>query len=299
MTHFRVPASEIINKYADLVDVKRFFQNVDELVIEDDSNGLLTWSPKVVGDAYFYEQLSAKIVDYYPRNKTEFLTALSFISSSDSVLEIGCGDGSFARLLPGRQWHGVDINSIAIESLLKEGLSCELTDVFSDPDYCPPFVPDVICSFQVIEHLTDPSELFKCAARILPQGNKLIVGFPSLDSIFGIGKNKLAPLNLPPHHQTWWTDKAIIEYPNQFGFSIQDYIHCPLDSIHKHFYFTTLCTALLDEKLGSLPSVVRNSMSWLILKLLQRFLYSSKVMSDTRYGFRGQSSIAVYTRNKG
>ena len=188
MTHFQLPASEIIDKYADFVDVKRFFRNIDELVIEADSNGLLAWRPKVVGDSYFYEQLSAKIVDYYPRNKNEFLTALNFIRSSDSVLEIGCGDGSFAKLLPGRKWHGVDINSRAIENLLQEGFSCELTDVFSGPDYCPPFAPDVICSFQVIEHLPDPSELFKCAARILSKGDKLIVGFPALDSIFGMAQ---------------------------------------------------------------------------------------------------------------
>lgn len=212
-----ISAKEIISAYKNIVDISSYFRNVESLSLLEDETGLLQWHPTILGDATFYEEVSSAIHPYYPSEKTEYDKAFDLIHHHRYILEIGCGEGHFGTLFKREQWYGVDINKRAINRAVEKGLNCQVWDAFNDSVedlHCSH--PNVICSFQTIEHLANPGCLFEAANRLLSEDGLLLVGAPSHDSILGMAP--YSALNLPPHHQTWWTDTALESYPRQYGF---------------------------------------------------------------------------------
>lgn len=291
-------ATELINIYGNLLDIKSYLENVDSVSLHEEANGLLQWFPTILGDSKFYELLSSGVTHYYPIHKQEFVEALKLINGSSFVLEFGCGQGSFGQLLSPDRWFGVDINRKAIETAKAKGLRCQLWDLHIDSlDDLPVSGPDVVCSFQTIEHMADPSQLFRVAAKLLGPNGTLIIGAPSHDSILGM--HPLNPLNLPPHHQTWWTDRALISFPLQFGFQCSDLIHCPVDKFHQKWVVSSLlrdASSACFCKMSYLKKRVMFRIRELILRTYFAYFFDEVNDIDSRYGLRGQSVLAVYKK---
>ncbi|MFN9546442.1 MAG: class I SAM-dependent methyltransferase [Cyanobacteriota bacterium] len=300
----RIPANRqistqrLIDLYQDVgIDVSRFFADIERLTLEEQVTGLLCWSPIVVGDSDFYAQLSTKIPHYYPHDKPEFKVALDLLPPGSEVLEVGCGEGRFGTLLASDKWLGVDINEKAIQKGKTKGLRCCVWNFLQDDiDALPQQKFPFICSFQMIEHLPDPGRLFTFAYQHLSPDGRLIVGAPAMDSL--LGKNPMSILNLPPHHQTWWTDRALRLYPEQFGFICEDLIHVPLDFAHHRAYLSTLLRDLLAKRVSHLPPFLSgwiNNLSSKPIALLTRLLMKEGSI-DPIFGARGQSVVAVYRK---
>jgi hypothetical protein len=119
-----------------------------------------------------------------------------------------------------------------------------------------------------------------------------------MDSL--LGKNPMSILNLPPHHQTWWTDRALKEYPRQFGFTCEDIIHVPLDMAHHRAYFSTLLRDLLAKRIDRLPPLLSrwiNTLSSKPIAVISKLLVADGSI-DPIFGARGQSVVAVYRKAK-
>ncbi|MFN9630893.1 MAG: class I SAM-dependent methyltransferase [Cyanobacteriota bacterium] len=296
----QISAEKIIRLYQDVgIDVSYFFQDIDCLHLEEDPSGLLRWTPTVVGDSLFYAHLSSVIPHYYPENKPEFQAALEFILPGNQVLEVGCGDGRFGSLLPPDQWYGVDINKTAIQTALAKGLNCRTWNFLQDDiSELPREKFPVICSFQMIEHLPDPGCLFAFASRHLEDDGHLIIGAPAMDSL--LGKNPMSMLNLPPHHQTWWPDKALRLYPEKFGFKCKNLVHVPLDFTHHRAYINTLIRDLLAKRISHFPPFLASWINTLSAKPISAFtkMLVKEGSIDPIFGARGQSVIAVYRHSR-
>ncbi|WP_216901698.1 bifunctional 2-polyprenyl-6-hydroxyphenol methylase/3-demethylubiquinol 3-O-methyltransferase UbiG [Synechococcus sp. CCY 9618] len=279
------------------IDVSADFGNITRLTLEEDASGLLRWLPPVVGSDVFYAQLSERIDNYYPAVKPEFEIAAAALLPGQPVLEIGCGEGHFAGLLPPGDWFGVDINSDAIRRAQHKGLSCVVWDFLKDdPAVLPRQQFPFICSFQMLEHLPDPGRFFQFAAQHLSPGGRLILAVPSLDSL--LGKNPMSMLNVPPHHQTWWSDRALREFPSGYGFVCEKLIHAPLDPFHHRAFVTVLLRDLLARRLSRFPRWFSQPLSSLCSKpisALTRILMEEGSI-DSVFGCRGQSVVAVYHR---
>jgi SAM-dependent methyltransferase len=294
----QISTRNLIDLYRDAdIDVSRFFVGIDHLILEELPTGLLRWAPTVVGDSDFYAQLSSTIPFYYPHDKPEFSVALDLIPPGSEVLEVGCGEGRFGSLLASDKWFGVDINEQAIRHATAKSLRCRVWNFLEDeaealPQQDFPF----ICSFQMIEHLPDPGRLFTFAYQHLAPDGRLIIGAPAMDSL--LGKNPMAILNLPPHHQTWWTDRALRTYPEQFGFICEDLLHVPLDFAHHRAYISTLLRDLLAKRVSQLPSFLSgwiNALSSKPIGLMTKLLVKEGSI-DPIFGARGQSVVAVYRK---
>ena len=131
----------------------------------DPKSGFAFYTPTdLAGEAPLYEQLQ-EFDWYYMPEKWEFCQALAWIQTlpiSQSLLEVGVGRGFFlqharrAGLVP----TGVELNPKAAASARALGF-----EVFIDPlDVIKQQVGegswDVICSFQVLEHLPNPLGIF-------------------------------------------------------------------------------------------------------------------------------------------
>lgn len=99
---------------------------------------------------------------------------LKFLSGK-KVLDFGCGNGSFLRLINEHcnQVAGVEIQANYVNALNSESITCatSLEDI-DDMSF------DVCVSFHVLEHLHDPVEVLSKIKNKLTNGGKLIIEVP-------------------------------------------------------------------------------------------------------------------------
>ena len=66
---------------------------------------------------------------------------------------------------------------------------------------------DVVCAFQVLEHVADPLAFIAEAKARLNPGGLLFIGVPNRESY--VGRLRDFPLDMPPHHVMRWSRRAL------------------------------------------------------------------------------------------
>jgi SAM-dependent methyltransferase len=166
--------------------------------------------PFVAGDMRFYEL--AFIRTTYPSWKWEFgitrerLRGLCGVQHAKplKVLEIGAGDGRFlagiSPLLVSRDnIVCTEYSDYGRETLCKRGFKCLSVDIRKLPDLAFAGTFDVICLFQVFEHLDSPYEVLHILTSIAAPGAHLFMAVPNpcwteLSELSG------SLLDMPPNH---------------------------------------------------------------------------------------------------
>lgn len=178
--------------------------------------GLMFFHPRVEGDAAFYGgfyrywQVHAKI-GRTAGERVEYRAAAAHVRPGDRVLEIGAGSAAFARHLP-EGAHYVGLDPHAGEYLGAEGIRAETIE---DHAVHHPEAYDVVCAFQVIEHVAEPCALAEGMLRCLRPGGLLILVAPLWPSAITRVPNFV--LNAPPHHLSWWNERAFAALARVLG----------------------------------------------------------------------------------
>ncbi len=193
--------------------------------------------PHCAGDDVFYEQLQ-KFDWYYQSDKPEYGFAQRHVGEHESVLEVGCGKGAFRSWLPPSvEYTGLEFNEEAVRKATAAGLHVLKQSI---EDHAAQILDkyDVVCSFQVLEHVPEPQNFVKACIQALKPGGKLIIAVPAEDSFLGIASD--AHLNMPPHHALRWTDLALKNLAQREGLSMVELWHEPVASFHKEWHAATL-----------------------------------------------------------
>jgi SAM-dependent methyltransferase len=204
-----IAVREIIQTYRQTLgmEVTQYFR--DHSVVEVlrclDTGYTFYYPFDIFADAQFYEQLS-KNSWYYQQNSWEHSVACTRIEAGARVLEVGAGDGAFLEQVSalGAVGVGLELNPSAVAAaqgyrrqVIRETLQRHIARV------CTPY--DVVCLFQVLEHLSDPVSVLRQAISVLKPGGLLIIAVPNNDqnkrSLF---VRRDDALNLPPHHAALW-----------------------------------------------------------------------------------------------
>ncbi|WP_051420666.1 class I SAM-dependent methyltransferase [Helicobacter pametensis] len=108
----------------------------------------------ISGDNEFYNTLN-KLPWYYFSEKYEYTYAKNFIQPNEKVLEVGCGKAAFAKYIPQTHYIGLEFSTDAKKMAHANGIHIENISI---QDYAEshPYQADVVCSFQVLEHVSDP-----------------------------------------------------------------------------------------------------------------------------------------------
>ena len=147
--------------------------------------------PFVAGDGEFYRTAYSEGTSY-PRWKWEFQKTLEVIESlchasqgkSLSLLEIGAGGGVFLkRVTP--QWIEkehvtcLEFSEIGADAIRRRGIRCLSQDIrdTEDQDLGGPF--DIVCLFQVLEHLDGLDQFFARLVEVTREGAHVFLAVPN------------------------------------------------------------------------------------------------------------------------
>lgn len=209
--------------------------------------GLRWFFPMPAGDASFYEQLQHHPW-YYQTDKPEHAHAAAQIGPGQTVLEVGCGAGAFAAHLPPLvSYKGLEFNNAAVQRALAAGLDVSKRTVEAEAE-AKPARYDVVCHFQVLEHVPDLVTFMRACVQALRPGGCLIVAVPSEDSFLRIAGS--AWLNMPPHHVTRWTDAALTHLFEALDVEVESVWHEPVAACHADWYAAVLSEHAVARRLG-------------------------------------------------
>ncbi|MBN4070577.1 class I SAM-dependent methyltransferase [Olleya sp. AH-315-F22] len=202
---------EICDSYKKMgINVSSYFKDLNAIdLFECIDTGYRFYSPfTTIGDATFYEELSKKRENYYS-NRWEHNVTLNQLDSTDNVLEVGSGFGTFLNLLKSIniKAKGLELNPHAVKKCIESGLDVQ-EKLIQEEAKVNTEKYSVVCYFQVLEHITEVNDFLKSSIDALKPNGKLIIGVPNNNPYLFIS-DKYHTLNLPPHHAGLWNKKSL------------------------------------------------------------------------------------------
>ncbi|HUS02522.1 MAG TPA: class I SAM-dependent methyltransferase [Chitinophagaceae bacterium] len=214
-----IPVKTIIEQYRSLLDmdVSNYFTGLDNIYMYEclDTGFRFYYPENIFGDEAFYAELQKKDFYYNPwiwENKA----ALNNIKPGSKILEVGCGTGSFLQVMQkkGFDCTGVELNQSAVDVCRQKGLNV-FKQLLEEHVIEHSEMYDVVCSFQVLEHVYDVHSFITSSLKCLKPGGKLIMAVPNNNPWF-LKYDKLNTLNMPPHHSGLWNKETFLQLPRFF-----------------------------------------------------------------------------------
>lgn len=238
----KIRTADIIQKYQKKlnIDVSPYIGKTEYISIyECESTQYRFFYPlDIDGDDKFYEALQ-DTEGYYLPWKWEHQKALERIAKNDQLLEIGSARGAFLEGLVkhfGNDFKacGLELNADAanVAKSKKMEVMVESVQSFSQKN---PESFDVVCFFQVLEHISDIKDFITASLKCLKPGGKLILSVPNNDSF--IKDLPLNILNLPPHHMGLWNEKSLQNLAAEFNIKSLSFEFESLSPIHVWSYY--------------------------------------------------------------
>ena len=199
--------SAYLNKFG--MDISRFFHDLTDInLYECSSTGMRFWRPaSLAGDENFYHEISHKMQNYYKTDRWEYADARSAIGTQKKrVLEVGCGRGFFLKSLEpmGYTAIGIELNNSAIaEKVTQFEIRNQTLESISASE---PNSFDAVCSFHVLEHVTDPAGFIRSCASAVRPGGLIILSTPNYE--YPDHFNNVDILDMPPHHLNHFTSST-------------------------------------------------------------------------------------------
>lgn len=198
------------------------------------------FSPFIKTSSRFYESLQ-KFNWYYQKEKNEYNFCAKF-TKNKNILEIGCGEGFFFKHSKSSLYKGIEFNQKAISRCHTKKLNVEKISI-SEFSKLHSNEYDVVCSFQVLEHVEDPFNFIKDAMSCLKPNGILLLSVPSEDSFVSLARNNI--LNMPPHHISRWPDSTFHYIAEKFNVQLVDIHHDQLEPIHYDWYSSVMGQQLI------------------------------------------------------
>lgn len=179
--------------------------------------GLRFFVPVHPGDADFYKQLMRDVP--YLHHRWDFQVVAGAITSGQRVLDLGCGTGIFLRKVTpvAGETVGVDINP-DVQARAEPGGVTIYHQSFQAFAASHPRAFDVVCSFQVVEHMDNVAALIGPAAMCLRPDGRLFLSVPNRHRRRSTG---LEPLDCPPHHVSQWGPDQLEALAPRFGLRLR------------------------------------------------------------------------------
>jgi SAM-dependent methyltransferase len=253
------------------IDVSHYFEGMDEVPIYrcEDSGYRFFHPPSIAGRSDLYEQLQEH-QPYYAVWRWDHGEACRFVPSSRcKVLELGAGRGTFIEHLKdaGHDVCGLELNPKVAEQCRAKGLEV-YTETVEEHAASHAAAYDVICSFQVMEHVCDVAGFIASSLQALRPGGRLIASVPNnIPYLFRY--DKYNTLNLPPHHMGLWDEASLRRLPKFFEMAVLAVVTEPLHP-HQVDYYWQVGRRHGPESPGAHSGVVGRLRLWHLRREVRR-----------------------------
>jgi 2-polyprenyl-3-methyl-5-hydroxy-6-metoxy-1,4-benzoquinol methylase len=254
---------------------------------EDNESGYRFFHPfQISGDDGFYQNLE-KFDWYYMPWKWEHEISLNYIKKGHKVLEVGCGSGGFiknvSKKLGKENIVGLELNSDAVNHLQEEGYLVYCDDLLdftkkNREEY------DLVCSYQVLEHIANVKDFISAQIKCLKKGGKLIISVPNNNSTL-FCNNYGGILNHPPHHLGHWNKESLSSLEEIFQLKLKNIHYEPIQDYHWDWYLS-----VLDQRFKSRIYGFLNHRIPFVKKAIHRILYRFRPF------IKGHTIVAVYEK---
>jgi len=247
------------------VDVGDCFRNIESILLgQCGCCGLQFFWPAITGSGDFYGELQ-KYPWYYMDDKWEHQVALAQIPRGGNVCEVGCGKGAFVDRVNKRGYGsaiGLETSAEAVAGASAQGIpvQCVTVEEYAH-DHGGEY--DVVCTFQVLEHVADPRGFVEAAGKLLKKGGRMILSVPNRDSFI---KWCDWVLDTPPHHVTRWSDQAMVNLCRLAGLTRVHIRHEHLQAYHADAYLAAWVLRMRSRPFG------RILCHWRVKRALRRLL---------------------------
>lgn len=174
-------------------------------------------------DESYIERVAEELPGFREDYRVARTALLKAFPKGGSILDVGCATGYFLGSL-GSSWerHGLEIFHVAAQRARERGkISVHECDIASAGFASESF--NVVCSFDVVEHMAEPMPFFREVRRILKPGGWLLLG--TGDSLsFGarLPGNRWAYLCIP-EHLSFFNSRSVRKALGKAGFSRVDF----------------------------------------------------------------------------
>lgn len=187
-------------------------------------------NPLIEGSSSFYNWVT-NMENYYPHHRWEYDKVISLIKNNISrnkkLLDVGCGDGRFFDLLikegfSKNDFIGIDPTQQSVEKCLNKGYKVL---GLTTKQYIEKYIStkfDVIVSFHVLEHLSDPIQFIKELLELLNTEGCIYLSTPYSPMSFEVGWFDV--LNHPPHHLGRWSKKSYLKLSEALNLDCEFYL---------------------------------------------------------------------------
>jgi 2-polyprenyl-3-methyl-5-hydroxy-6-metoxy-1,4-benzoquinol methylase len=290
-----IPTKDIVEGYRSVynIDVSSNFKDVEFIELyKCQASGLFFYSPSSIsGSESFYEELQ-KIPWYYQQWKWEYQIVMDNFKGANSLLEIGCGDGAFLAEMSksGTDCLGLELNNQAVLAGKKRNVNIINSTIEKYVNETANTF-DVVCSFQVLEHVADVKSFLESSLKALRKGGRLVFAVPNNDILFFKYRNfkfkhdhylKTLLLNLPPHHMGLWTPQSIVSLSSIYNLKFESLFKEPLNHHRKQ-----LVESILIEKFVVGKVIAR------FPRRMQEWLFQQIFASEFEYA---DTMIAVFVK---
>ncbi len=270
------------------IDVQKYFSSNENIFIYECQNTKFQFYYPfgIEGDSSFYEQLQ-KFDWYYMPWKWEHQKVKEILKGNEKVLEVGSGDFGFIEKMNQLDFDivGLELNEEAILKAKQKNLNV-IEETIQDHAHKMLEYYDVVCSFQVLEHIADVRSFLESQMLCLKKGGKLIVGVPNNKSFIRFCNGGL--LNKPPHHMGLWDEVSLKKLAGIFNIKLERIYFEPLQDYHVQWYLNTI----YDHK------IARNRILRGVFKIFKLKPILLKIIKINQKNIQGHTMIAVFSKTQ-
>lgn len=268
------------------INIQKYFKsNTDIKIYECKNTNYRFFYPfNIDGDGEFYECLQ-KVDWYYMPWKWEHDVTKKKLVGNEKILEIGSGGLGFVENLfkSGYDITGLELNKESIFKANKIGLNVlsetvQTHAIYNFEKY------DLVCSYQVLEHIAEVNLFIQAQVDCLKKGGKLIISVPNNDSFIKLTKGGL--LNFPPHHMGLWNKKSLISLGKLFDLKVVEVLYEPLQEYHLNWYIDSMIQNFINK----------NKMIKYIFFKMNLLLIYTQLVKRFKSKIHGHTIMVIYTK---
>ncbi len=285
-----IPVDRLINEYR-----SRFKIDISDLLSSTDSiklykctkSGYEFYTPfSIVGNSGFYEKLQ-KLGWYYLPWKWEHQVCYDMVDAGFRILEIGCGKGDFLRKVSRQhkdvECIGLELNQTTATS--GDGLKI-INSRIEDYSVDNQAAFDIVCAFQVLEHIPDVNTFLEASIHCLKNNGLLVLSVPNNESF--IQYDSFNILNMPPHHMGRWKEGSLRMIADCFNLELLKIEHETLQEYHYEWYLNIMLTKKFGERVAGYISKAT--------RLLGLRKFQLQRIQKRANEIRGHTTIAVFRK---